>query len=184
MFWRNGTAQYLSDGTRHAQANSVFVSEGNIFIAGWEANPQGREVATLWRNGIAQRLSGRWNASRGTPGIIPEGATSVFVSDNDVFVTGWDGAFATVWKNGAIQHLNDGRINHASAFSVFVFGNDVFITGWEGNTITFWENGDIHFLSDGSRLAVGNDIFVTATGDVFIAGFKTKVLESCVFEQN
>ena len=65
--WRNGVVQQLCAGRGGSWLNvvfSVFVSGGNVYIAGLEENEEGVGIATLWRNGVLQRLSNeRFHAS-------------------------------------------------------------------------------------------------------------------------
>jgi uncharacterized protein YjdB len=87
----------------------------DVYVAGWEYNAQGKDVATLWKNGVPQRLS---------DGSYEAYAHSVFVSGNDVYVAGGEynaqGILATLWKNGVPQRLSDGRSYEVYALSVFV----------------------------------------------------------------
>jgi S-adenosylhomocysteine hydrolase len=82
-----------------------------VYVAGRDGN-----VATLWKNGVAQNLAN---------GAV---ANSVFVSGNDVYVVGYEdggnGSVAKLWKNGVAQNLTAINIyamdNYAVANSVFV----------------------------------------------------------------
>ena len=86
-YWKNGILIPITDNSgccAYSSMSSVFVSNGDVYIAGSErivdANGP-RVVAQLWKNGVG----------------IPQNATSdaafanaVFVSCNDVYVTGWE----------------------------------------------------------------------------------------------
>ena len=88
---------------------SLFVvacgSTADVYVAGYgsQAGLDANRVATLWKNGVATRLTdGTWEAY----------ARSVAVSGGDVYATGYeyDGAhyIAKVWKNGVATDLTDG----------------------------------------------------------------------------
>ncbi|KAA5535732.1 hypothetical protein [Paenimyroides baculatum] len=55
--WVNGKVQSITDGKHHAVANSVFVKNNTIYIAGYEKNDNDRDVAKLWINGVAKNLT-------------------------------------------------------------------------------------------------------------------------------
>ena len=116
----------------------------------------------LWKNGVLQ------------PGYDGIGGSSIFVSGNDVYLTG--GPNATLWKNGVPQFLSS---SNSRATSVFVSGNDVYVAGFEENynsitntytyTATLWKNGVPQRLSDGSFDALAGSVFVSGN-DVYVAG--------------
>jgi len=159
----NGTPKRLTDGKFHASANSVYVSNTDVYVVGYEENAKGYAVATLWKNGTAKRLSdGTTNAS----------ATSVFVSvDNDVYVVGktydygekdededfipLEDKVAMLWKNGIPTPLTDGKLP-SSAESVYVVNKDVYIAGCEGESAVLWKNGQKTVLGKGEA----NSVFV------------------------
>ena len=110
-FWENGVFQKLSD-NKKGEANSVVVSDNNVYIAGYEGGYEGG-YATLWKNGIAQKLSS-----------VESNANCVFVVGNDVYVVGYEQVApnrnkAVLWKNGVAQYLTDGVLD-AKAMSIFV----------------------------------------------------------------
>ena len=150
--WINGVAQYLTDETTYSYANSIivyngdvyvateytvykngeviqsspsnarfsslFVSDEDVYVSGFEIIPFGSNKARLWKNGIEQNLGG-----------VSGEATSVFVSGNDVYVT----TVYSVLKNGVVIMESDLRPNatESSYFtSVFVSGNDVYVAGF------------------------------------------------------
>ena len=161
--WKNGIAQRLTGRMRHAGASSVFVSGGDVYVAGYVFDSQTRRYnAVVWKNGVVQHLSS--NNSR---------ASSVFVSGDDVYVVGHDSNIATVWKNGVAKNLHTGGWS-SGANSVFVSGNDVYVAGSVSDSpnrwnAVVWKNGVVQHLylsSDNSR---ANSVFVS-DGDVYVAG--------------
>ena len=189
--WKNGVPQRLSDGTHHAVGISVFVSGNDVYVAG-----QDNYAATLWKNGVPQRFAGNLLNSvfvSGNDVYVASGvglwkngvqqksygdAFSVFVSGDDVYVAGVElqinpatsRAFATLWKNGAVQRLSDGTYS-ALANSVFVSGNDVYVAGEEnrGTTAILWKNGVLQRLNDG----VGAKSVFISGEDVYVVGHKS-----------
>jgi len=119
--WKNGIAQNLTDGTNNASAASVFVSNNDVYVVGYESSIDHKRIAKLWKNGKAQNL---------TDGTNDAYANSVFVLNNDVYVVGYEkdgdkdkddrsNSVAKLWKNGVEQKLTDGT-KSATAKSVFV----------------------------------------------------------------
>ena len=94
--------------------------EYDIYVAGYESI-KGYDVAMLWKNGTAKKLSDGTNF---------EVANSIFVLGADVYVVGYkhDGTNSTamLWKNGKAQELSGtvkelpNEIKHARAYSIFV----------------------------------------------------------------
>ena len=170
-YWKDATAVSLTDGTKDAWSNSVWVSGTDVYSAGYENNGT-KNVAKIWKNTTATLL---------TDGTKDAFAASVTVSGTDVYAVGWEtqptgNDVSKIWKNGVATSLS-GATNNSRAFSVKVFGSDVYVAGYENNTGTagtravakYWKNGVAVSLTDGSRVAYGGDITV-AGSDVYVCG--------------
>ncbi|SRX55407.1 T9SS type A sorting domain-containing protein [Aequorivita sp. CIP111184] len=163
----DGSKHDLTNGNSSAQANDVFIYNGNEYVAGNE--DQGNYyVAMLWKNGIPQNL---------TNGNYDANAEAVFVYNDDVYVAGYQGngttLVAELWKNGNVQYLDES--NGAFAKSVFVVDDDVYVAGYgtDGSNVfaKIWKNGDAQNLNDGSDFAEAESVFVF-NNDVYVAGYQ------------
>ena len=163
VLWKNGKLQPLSDVDRSG-ATSLYVSDGHVYVAGYENNERGIRVATVWKDGLPQRLS------NGSTDATPY---SIFVSGGDVYVVGVVDdirpgfIIPTLWKNGVVQEFGDLLI----PYSVFVSGNDVYIAGTDPRgtkpIATLWKNGVAQTLSNDWTEA--RSVFVSGN-DVCVAG--------------
>ena len=166
--WKNGVLQNL-EGEAMA-AWSVFVSGNDVYVAGekfvresYGFGGRGMPIlitaAVLWKNGVIQYL---------TDGANKANATSVYVSGEDVYVTGFHNS-PIVWKNGIEQKLSGGL--HDNTTSVFVCGEDVYVAGFQhgaNNTAMLWKNGIEQKLTDGNN---ATSVFVS-NNDVYVAGYE------------
>ena len=164
-YWIDGQEIKLSDGTHNASANSIFVSNNDIYVAGSDNG------AVYWKNNREIRLPA-------------DDATSVFVSGNDVYVAGSynynisDTPKAVYWKNGTEVLLDrDNVYGYWGGFgvnSIFVSGNDVYAAGYEGPNAVYWKNGKEIYLTSStigtafiharSIYVSGQDVYVDAYG--------------------
>lgn len=147
----------------------------NVYVAGYEANASGVEVAKYWKDGVAVPLSD------GTHNSV---ATSIFVSGTDVHVAGFEfngSVFvAKYWKNGVGSDLTDGT-KYAVANSIFVSGSDVYIAGREYgpphyDVAQYWKNGVPVILTDNTETAEAFSV-VVAGSDVYVAGYENKLTQ-------
>jgi hypothetical protein len=134
-----------------------------VFVAGYESNGT-NNVAKYWIDGQEIKLSDGTNNAN---------ATSIFVSNNDVYLAGSDNG-AVYWKNNREIRLSGGN-----ATSIFVSGNDVYVAGSNGSdspNAVYWKNGiEVDLEKNnvyGNFGAFGvNSIFVSGN-DVYAAGFE------------
>jgi hypothetical protein len=157
------------DGQRSASLTlTVYPS---VYVAGYEKNSNGKQVATLWKNGEALRLS---------DGDSDATASSVFINGNDVYVAGSVGdknKRAVLWKNGALLREFGNETSTMSASSVFASGSDVYMVGIgyssgeeSVTSAMLWKNDDTEDLGYGES-ASANSVFVSGK-DVYIAGYQ------------
>jgi hypothetical protein len=178
--WKNGKVLYdlsdTADRTKYSGASSMFVSGSDVYVAGHvsHASDMGNgmyhiesPVATVWKNGVEQALSGAVEGADSR-------AQSVYVSGSDVYVAGIEvqtgsriPPVLTVWKNSVPQILSD-RTGDIYC-SVFVSGNDVYVTGnTAGSTSKMWKNGVECYTKNGTVSSIfvsGNDIYETGSED-------------------
>jgi hypothetical protein len=146
-------------------------------VAGYEENSNRVAQALLWRNGpivFARLTNGGGKAE----------AKSVFVSNNIVYAAGYDTnaegftvpfLYAT---NGSTAFLTDGS-RSAGAGSVYVWGSSTYVAGWENDeggkpVAMLWVNGSPKVLGAGNGMA--NAVHVSASGDVYVAGYEINSL--------
>ena len=166
--WVNGTAQRLSsdefDSSVYYRSfvHSIFVVDGTVYAAGY-VRGSGSSIAKLWVNGQEQTLS---------DGVLNVEATSVFVSDGDIYVAVVEGSgLLSLMKNGVEQFSHMGT----TPWHIFVEGNDVYAAGTTTvgdnavNGATLIKNGDVEFRSENNSLV--RNLFVF-NGASYVVGFK------------
>lgn len=160
MLWKNGVAQPLTE-ANNSLALSVFVANGNVYMAGNQIFDDSLSAALLWINGVAQRLNDEKSSAS---------ASSVFVLNDDIYVAGYnensEGGHATLWKNGVAERLSGGQF----ATAVFVSGSEVYVAGY-GLQAMLWKNGVVQTLSSVSDFSSARSIYVSGE-DVYVAGHK------------
>jgi len=169
MLWENGSVTSLLSG-RSTQfiAASVFVSNGDVYVAGHEVEGRNMEslYAAAWKNGSVIRIG---DADTRTE------AQSVFVANGKLHAAGrmlgkdpeWRRG-AMLWVDGEATLLSDtsGTGSYACANSVFVSNGHVYAAGEDAGSATLWVDGSATRLPDG---VVAN--FVCVSGqDVYVAG--------------
>jgi hypothetical protein len=113
-FWKNKELSYLSEGT---DANSIFISGGNVYIAGIYENT-GIIYACYWKNGKKYYLEDSYFA--GGDSI----ANSIFILNDNIYIGGRDddgsGSNGVSWYyiNGK-KRILDTSVN-AGIISIFV----------------------------------------------------------------
>lgn len=172
--WKNGTATNPINSSNNTEVLTCAVSaSGDVYILVREWSNIVNEYKVL-KNNIPVAL----NRTNTNTVIFPY---DVFVSGNDVYVSGSEYSSATnlvkavFWKNGIISSLSDVAANAQNeARKIFVSDNNVYALGTEaradGNDIAvLWKNGLPTSITDGTKTGVVNALFVSGN-DVYIAG--------------
>ena len=185
--WINNEPQALPIEGSDGSANSIAVSGGVVYAAGYD-------YIRGYRNAVAWQKNGtNWTLTNIHPaGAFSSMANSVFVSGNDVYVAGYRAVgfyeHATIWKNGVMQECSPIPGADTTVESVFAANGKVYAAGyasylddangWYYFAAVLWEDGIPRFLcapdpaydSQASSVYVYNGI-VYASG--YIVDYRT-----------
>ena len=179
--WKNGTETVLDSGSYSAQAASVAVANGHVYVVGMEGSASGNNVAVIWDNGTATPLPmmGTYSAADGVMVL----GTDVYVVGNDqVSIADPASAKAVFWKNGVESVLPDSGYG-ASAYAITNDGTNVFIGGTSslvlsssstattiGPQAAYWKNGTLTSINN-SPTATNVTSMTVSNGHVYLAGY-------------
>jgi len=159
--WKNGSVfQRLSDGKYNSAANSVFVSDNDVYSVGYESNGNpkfkgGGLFGFIQMGPVFQR---HFNEESGGEALGNHSS-------------------ATIWKNGMVhQHLSNGKKSE-EAKSVFVSNKDMYVAvetdspGYDKSNARLYKNGKEQSLVgvNNNKQSVANSIFISGN-DVYVAG--------------
>jgi hypothetical protein len=105
-YWKNGVGTFLTDGSEYgSEVTDIALSGKDVYCVGEVLYNDDTNVAIMWKNGVPQ--------------ILPQGvrALSIFLFNNDVYISGDGVGFSLYWKNGEPVRLTEGN---GSASSIFV----------------------------------------------------------------
>src|SRR5580692_11767920 len=115
----NGIASPLAD-TAGNTVNTV----PNVYYADKDSSIQ---FARYWKNGVVTNLTSGLLEYSGTTIVNYPTTTGIFVSGNDVYLSGLRGyTQALYWKNGTPVFLTTQQTTGAAANAIFVSGSDVY----------------------------------------------------------
>ena len=66
----------------------------------------------------------------------------MYITPQDIYFGGYDGANAVYWKNGVETTLPKSPSSfYAVAYAMFISGTDVYFAGNDGDNLVYWKNG-------------------------------------------
>jgi len=167
--WKNGSATSLTDGTKNAEANSVFVNGTDVYVAGWEMLGS-KKVAKYWKNSVAVNLTNGTNNAE---------ATLIIVAGTDIYVSGYEAGVSSItqakyWKNGTAVNLAANATEISTAKSIAVSGTDVYVAvsvhdPFPAPSALIIKNGIVTDLSAGFIASASNAVFIQGS-DIYVAG--------------
>jgi len=173
---------HLYDGNVvEAYANAISLSNGNVYVAGTQANDNFYSISKYWINNFGQSTALTNTSFAQANGIAVQG-TNVYVAGDDGCPNYGCVTTAKVWMNNLTNAitLTDGTVS-AAATSVAVSGNTIYAAGYEYNLFgrrvaKLWmvNSGSVEALriTDGKADAMIKAITIVGD-DIFLAGFET-----------
>ncbi len=108
MMYKNNEAPKVITETTAATAKNVFVSNTDLYIAGFQFDANATNIASYWKNGMKLTLQ----SGTTTPDCE---LTDICLKNTDVFTSGItyvnNVPTATYWKNGVATRLNSGTLS-------------------------------------------------------------------------
>lgn len=108
MLYKNNEAPKVITETTAAVAKDVFVSNTDLYIAGFQFDANATIIANYWKNGAKVSLE----SNSATP---DSELTDIYIKNTDVFTSGLTYVnsvpIATYWKNGVATRLNNGTLS-------------------------------------------------------------------------
>lgn len=161
LLWKNGVMQQLP----LREASSVFVADGDIYVAGNYYKDDGTYAVGMWKNGTVTQLA---------EGDSNPQLNVIYVSGSDVYVGGRSSNIGRLWKNGS-RIWSEGRAN-SEIYSVVVSDGDLYMAGTGRNqagklAATYWKNEVPTYLTDGEIQSSLRSIQVVE-GVVYAVGYE------------
>ena len=146
------------------------ISDSGGFEVTWSSDDE--NVAMVDGDGVISALDEGQTTITAQIGDV-SASCEVTITDYDVYVVGFEGATAKLWKNGTPTDLSDGGA--AQAWAIDVVGEDVYVVGNEFNgsvlVAKLWTNGQESNLENETNTVYPVDIEVV-NGDIYVAGFE------------
>lgn len=174
-YWKNGQAVSLSDGSKNNYACSIYISDGDVYVAGHEGGTDpfitSTGLAKYWKNGTATYLPGKGKYTKTE-------AKAIVVSGSDVYVAGimysannGQDPQPVYWKNGNLISLTD-ESYEGYAEAIAIDGNDVYVAGYYNgyNRGCYWKNGVKNSLTAGAGTKVYPKNIIAHKGEIFVCG--------------
>ncbi len=177
IIWKNGEMSYLSDGRKNVQAKSVFVYGEDVYVAGNEVGVANKVI--LWKNGVQTILPSSYDYA--------EVGSMTISETGDIYVAGYDNG-PVIWKNGVkmSETLGDSA---TQLLGICLNGSDIYCSGYRSDSndmyrAMVWKGTQATELTDGTTDCYGNAVWVSESGDVYVAGNQSTSPKKALFWKN
>jgi hypothetical protein len=146
-------------------------------LAGYALVPAGAGFnrAIYWKNGVAVNLL--------PTSTYGSQAMGVALTGNDLYISGYIQAQATVWKNNVAATLASNS-STSSANSIIISGNDVYVAGLSGTAYTYWKNSVQNILPYSQNALVQHCAIGLDGSDVYIASGLSVAPNGSIYRRN
>lgn len=161
--WRNGVATNLTDISNTAQPNDMDISNGNVYIVGYEKESRNTTTAlnvfnNNWINNIARpRIGSNTTVLNG-----------IKVIGNDIYTVGTINDFTACFINGTTQSY----IINAIMKDIDVANNIRYVAGTNQNRAVYWKNDTLINLGSPFLTESSADGITVLAPDIHIAGYE------------
>lgn len=162
IVWKNGEAEYLSDGAKDVQAKSVTGQGEHVYIVGHQVGTSNELY--LWRDGVRQVLP--------STGDYAEASAATVNEAGELYIAGYDRGPA-LWRDGV--KISDPLGDDATQLlGIATLGEDLFYCGYRNDGEMYraevWRNTQRTELTDGTADCMANAVWVSPDKDVYVAG--------------
>lgn len=173
MICKNGTLLYsLSDGSNAVYFGNWVVSDGHIYVCGYEKNENQKQVVKIWKDDIPL-----YTLTDGSKDAFP--GHSIAIVDGSLYTLSEEYSnskcVTKIWKNDKVLYKTDESLD-TKAIDMAISNGHIYLCVKEksGNdsTIKVLKDGKpLYKLTDGSHFAQAYSMVVSG-GDVYTCGFE------------
>lgn len=173
VVYKNGNLhQELTDGSAYSVPLDIKIANNKIYIAGYERDANGTDIAKVWVDGNATNLTDGTNKAYAS-GLAVASNGRIYVSGAEFNTGGQYDAMLWSLSNGNATNLTENSTYGASANALFVDGTDIYVVGSENNgthnEAVLWKNSEKTVLLNGGNTSNAQDVFV-ANNKAYIVG--------------
>lgn len=174
MIWKNGTVTALTNGSKSSSANSIFISENDIYVAGrdngYVENSLLKYDIVVWKNGVRTSYGAYSSPYSNIPIFLSVANSDVYISTLwyiGYIPNSYSLYYPIILKNGQQTKLTSESGNY-SIGNVFVSANDVYVVGNVDGNATLWKNGVPNSFGNNTSA----QFVYVANNDVYVLGYK------------
>jgi len=183
-YWKDGELQSL--GIPNTESEAITVSEGRVYILGYNTGKHNDGERWYWTNGMKYDIPLFRVSSQISIG-------SIIFSNNELYIAGKHGGYVgpygarfdtegCYWMNGRIYNIQ----NASSIEYLYIYNNTLYAFGYDKDfKYYYWVNGRQYIVSNVDDIGVFS--FAVYNGNLYLAGYKrinANTFEACYWINN